>query len=105
LSQVIREKDGSLFIQGWILSPVPVDGIDIFANEQFIGTTMLECGTRPDVYNKYPEYDEKWIGFRFYGEINTENKNLHLVIKFFSNGKMVKEVEKSIKEETDLRRI
>lgn len=99
LSQVIYNGEGSLFIKGWILSPLPIDRIDIFANESSIGTTMLEYGTRPDVYKKFPEYNDNWIGFRFYGKINCGNENLNLVIKFFSNKKIVKEIKKNIKNE------
>jgi hypothetical protein len=99
ISQITCSGEGALFIKGWILSPLPIDRIDIFADESPIGTTMLEYGTRPDVYKKFPGYNDNWIGFRFYGEVNPGNENFHLAIQFFSNGKIVEEIKKNIKSE------
>ncbi|MGD2090163.1 MAG: hypothetical protein PVH61_28560 [Candidatus Aminicenantes bacterium] len=96
-SRIQFDPGGSLFISGWILSPLPVDRIEIFANDLPLGTTMLEFGTRNDLYNKYPRYGDKWIAFRFYGNMNTNDKNLKLLVKFYSRKKIVKEIEKIIK--------
>jgi len=99
LFEVVYSANGSLYIKGWVLSPTPVERIDIFAGELFLGTTMLKFGTNAAMNEKYPEYDEKWLYFEFYGEINTENENLNLVIKFFSNRKIVKELVRNLKQE------
>lgn len=95
-SRISIDPRGVLYINGWILSPFPVDRIEIFVNEISLGTTMLEFGTRNDIYKKYPQYNDKWIGFRFTGRMVSGNENLKLLVKFYSHRKLVKQMEKII---------
>jgi len=94
LSRVSLSSEGALQINGWVLSQRLIDRILIYYDGNYLGITMLEYGTRPDVYRQYSQYTQHWLGFRFYGKIQQPPPESYIEVVFYSKGEILQKINK-----------
>lgn len=88
--EVTRDED-LVLISGWVLAKNPCM-IEVYVNDKLSGYAVKNL-KRPDVYKKYPEYEQLFAGIYYY--INSVDL-VNVTWKIVENGKVIKELEQMI---------
>ena len=67
---LLNKHDGRLYLRGWLLSPQPLETIQILCDKQFLGAAVLGF-PRTDVEEHYPSYAHRNSGFEYRAPMNS----------------------------------
>lgn len=84
-------SNGSIYVKGWALSPNKVNSVQVFIDNVLYGNANIAL-ERTDIYNKYPDYNEKNSGFDMQVKNIKDGKHiLKVVITDEKNNKLEKQ--------------
>ncbi len=90
LSQCYLEDDDYLVIKGWVLTSTSLDQLMLWGNEIYLGNPFYFPYRRPDVFNNYPEYENKNSGFLFGLRLGQSKINsMQFKIEGYSGGNLI----------------
>ena len=101
ISECSIDNQGILTIRGWVLAPKRIDKIKITHGVVLLGSPVYSDLKRLDVFQKYPEYQDKSSGFHFSTRFpsNLLEKE-HIAVAFYTNGCLIekKSMQPKIKD-------
>lgn len=95
LDKVGYNSDGYFSIDGWVLSPSPVDYVVVYLGETNLGIAVFPIQS-PDITEKHPEYHDDFARFAFFRDFDDEalkSVGTKGKIEFYSGDKLLETVE------------
>jgi len=91
ISKCEFNRKNVLVVSGWALSTKPVNRIEIWLENQFMGIANLRMH-RNDIALKFPEYHEADSGYQFFGEtIRPDGARVSTRIRMYSDDSLLHE--------------
>jgi len=99
ISQCTLDSEGILSLKGWVLSPIPIDKVQLVLEDGTNLGTPERGYLRADVAEKHPEYNDEYCGFLFLDKMDSASSDLGTIsLETYARGIRLRRMKVDVKK-------